>query len=316
MNELMERLARANPVPPDEPPTPDDERAAEARLERIVADVVPDERPRPAPRLRRLAPAAGLLAVLAIAAVIAIDLLDTDEEGGGIVERAVAAVSQEDVIYASVERWTTRSVALDPGTDTSPDERVFARTWLWREGGRSHYLAYDLRPDGRPGRLRSEVVSTPERMVWFDAKGEQVLSYNRDRDRPGDEPPADDPGENGFPGFDPSSDPGAQLREHVDSGRLRVDGRTTVRGRTAFRLVARDSARSAPDEDFGTVVYLVDARTYLPLEMRQRAVFDHSDVPGGGRERATIRVEYLRYEALPVNGETKKLLEKGAGRRP
>jgi hypothetical protein len=48
--------------------------------------------------------------------------------------------------------------------------------------------------------------------------------------------------------------------------------------------------------------------------MRQRVVFDHSDVPGGGRERARIRIEYLRYEALPVNEDTKRLLEKDAGR--
>jgi hypothetical protein len=314
MNELMERLARANPVPPDEPPTPEEERAAEALLERIVADVVPDERPRPAPGLRRLAPAAGLLAVLAIGAVIAIDLLDSDEHGGGIVERAAAAVSKEDVIYATVERWTMRSVALDPGVDTSPDERVFLRTWLWREGDRSRFMYYQLRPDGRPGRLRSEVVSTPERIVWFDAGGQREMSYDRDRERAGGEQPDDSSGGTAFPGFDPFSDPGAQLREHVDSRRLRVAGRTTVRGRTAFRLVARDTARSGPNEGFGTVVYFVDAATYLPLEMRQRVVFDHSDVPGGGRERARIRIEYLRYEALPVNDDTKRLLEKDAGR--
>ena len=311
MNELMERLARANPVRPGTPPTPEEQRDAEALLERIVADVVPDERPRRAPSLRRLAPAAGLLAVLAIGALIAFDLLESDEQGGGIVERAVAAVSREDVIYATVERWTTRSVALEPGVDTTPDERAFVRTWLWPEGDRSHFLRYGLRPDGRPGRLRSEVVSTPEQITWFDANGRTQLSY--DGDRAGGQPPVR---EGGYPGFDPFSDPGAQLREHVESGRLRVAGRTNVRGRTAFRLVARASAQAAPDEDFGTVVYLVDARTYLPLELRQRVVFDHSDVPGGGRERGTLRVEYLRYQALPVNDKTERLLEKGAGRRP
>jgi hypothetical protein len=310
MNELMERLARANPVPPARPLTPEEQNEADSLLERIVTDPVPDAPPQRPPRVRRLAPAAGLLTVLAIGAVVAIDLLESDEGGGSIVERAVAAVSKEDVIYATVERWTMRSVALEPGVDTTRDERAFVRTWLWREGDRSHFLRYRLRPDGGPGPLRSEVVSTPERITWFDAGGRKQLSYDRDRR----EPPIG--GGSGYPGFDPFSDPGAQLREHVDRGTLRVAGRTTVRGRTAFRLVARASARSAPDEDFGTVVYLVDARTYLPLELRQRVVFDHSDVPRGGRERATLRVEYLRYEALPVNDETQKLLAKGAGRRP
>ena len=59
----------------------------------------------------------------------------------------------------------------------------------------------------------------------------------------------------------------------------------------------------------------MDARTYLPLEVRQRVVFDHSDATDGGRERVSFRIEYLRYEPLPVTDQTKELLEKGAGRR-
>ena len=55
----------------------------------------------------------------------------------------------------------------------------------------------------------------------------------------------------------------AQLREHVEQGRLRVAGKATVRGRTAYRLVARADPDAKPDEDFGTVTYFVDARTYL-----------------------------------------------------
>ena len=63
-----------------------------------------------------------------------------------------------------------------------------------------------------------------------------------------------------------------------------------------------------------TVTYLVDARTYLPLEVRQRSVIDDSDVPDGGRERLSATVGYLRYEALPVTDANKRLLQKGAGR--
>ncbi len=92
-------------------------------------------------------------------------------------------------------------------------------------------------------------------------------------------------------------------------------GRTTVRGRTAYRLIAKAKPDAQPDEAFGTVTYLVDARTYLPLEVRQRVVFDHSDAPDGGREHVSFRIEYLRYEPLPVTDQTKELLEKGTGRR-
>jgi hypothetical protein len=307
MNELMDRLARANPTPTDEPLTADEQREADALLQRILADPEPLSAPKRSPLVRRIVPAAGLLALLALAAVIVIDLVDSEQRADGIVERAVAAVSHDDVIYATSERWTLNSVALDPGIEMSPDERAFVRSWAWREGNRSHHLRYRLLPGGSPGRLHSEVVSTPERITWFDADGKKQLSSDKDPDAPA----AGDEGS--FPGFDPFSDPGAQLREHVESGKLRVAGSTTVRGRTAYRLV------SEPDKigrEYGTVTYLVDASTYLPLEVRQRVAFDDSDVPGGGRERATIRIEYLRYEALPVTDETKRLLEKGGGLRP
>ena len=83
----------------------------------------------------------------------------------GIVERAVAAVSQENVIYAITGRATITSKALEPGADIVPDERLFASSWLWGEGKRSHALQYRLLPSGRPGRLLGEVVSTPDRLV-------------------------------------------------------------------------------------------------------------------------------------------------------
>ena len=124
------------------------------------------------------------------------------------------------------------------------------------------------------------------------------------------EPPPD----SGYPGFGPGSDPGAQLRAHVESGRLRVAGRAVVRGRSAYRLVSsqRSDPRSGLESE--TVTYLVDARTYLPLEVRQRSVIDNSDDPERGRELLTARIEYLRYDTLPVNDRTERLLERGGGR--
>jgi hypothetical protein len=314
MNELMDRLARANPTQTDEPLTREEQRDADALLERILADTQTVAAPKRAPMLRRVAPAAGLLAVLALAAVIVIDLVDSEERTSGIVERALAAVSQENVIYAITERATLTSKALEPGVDTVPDERLFTRSWYWGEGERSRMLSYRLLPSGRPGRLRSEVVSTPERIIWFDAKGNKQLAANWDEwdDDPREGPPAD----SAYPGFDPALNPGEQLREHVEQDRLRVAGRTTVRGRTAYKLVSSPIPDPDSPRDRTTVIYLVDARSYLPLEIRQRSVINSSDVPGGGREQLTARIEYLSYEALPVTDETKRLLEKGGGRQP
>jgi hypothetical protein len=314
MNELMDRLARANPTPTGEPLTADEQREADALLERIVSEPAPAEERRRVLPLRRLVPAAGLLAVLALAGVIVFDVVDSEQRGGGIVERAVAAVSRENVIYAITERQTITSKALEPGTDTTPAERVFARSWYWGEGEQSRMLWYRLLPSGGPGRLRGEVVSTPERIVWFDAEGNKELSASWDD---WDEDPREGPPSGSdYPGFDPAQNPGAQLREHVEHDRLRVAGRTTVRGRTAYKLVSSPITDPDSPRDRTTVTYLADARSYLPLEIRQRSVIDSSDVPGGGRERLTARIEYLRYEPLPVTDESKRLLEKGAGRLP
>jgi hypothetical protein len=305
MNELMERLARANPVPPDEPPTAADQRDADALLERVLA--TPEAPPAPRrPLVRRVAPAAALLAIVVVAAVVVIDLVGSEDDGGGIVDRALAAVSQEDVIYAVTERRTSTSRPLTPGLEVSPDEREFVRYWLWPGDQRSRFLMYDLREDGSRGRLQSEFASDSRGFAWFMADSNTIMK--RERSLPDS---SGDSVAGGFPGFSPFSDPGSQLRALVDESRLRVAGRTTVRGRNAYRLVSKPrDAKGIQDEQ---VTYLVDARTFLPLEMRVRVVFVHDDsIPGGGgRELARLRIEYLRYEPLPVTDENRALLEMG-----
>jgi hypothetical protein len=311
MNELMERLARANPEPADEPLTADEQREADALLERIVAEPPPAEAPArpPVPALRRVVAAAAALAVAALGAAVTIDLLGSGEDGrGGIVDRAAAAVSQEDVIYAVTVRQTSSSRSLTPGYEAAPDERGFGRQWLWAGGRRSRFLAYDLRPDGSRGALETEITFDGDRMEWFIADSNTITV--------GDVPGPDGPEQaenSGYPGFSPFTDPGAQLREHVAHGRLRVAGRTTVRGRTAYRLVSepRDLPRDGVEDE--RVTYLVDTRTYLPLEVRAQAIFAESKyVPGGpGRELSRARIEYLRYEPLPVTDENKALLDMG-----
>jgi hypothetical protein len=305
MNELMERLAAANPMPADEPPTAAEQRNVDALLERILATPQAPAAPRRS-LVRRVTPAAALLAAVVVAVVVVIDLVGSEEDGGGIVDRALAAVSQEDVIYAVTERRTSTSSPLTPGLEVSPDERGYVRYWLWAGDERSRFLMYDMRADGSRGRLESEVTAHDRRLTWFMARSNTISVREpprQDRD--------DEPARGGFPGFSPFAEPGAQLRAEVDEGRLRVGGRTTVRGRRAYRLVSE--RRSGPGFEDERVTYLVDARTYLPLELRVRIVFKQSrfEPGGGGRELARLRIEYLRYEALPVTDENKALLEMG-----
>jgi hypothetical protein len=302
MNELMERLARANPAPPGDALTPEEQREADALLERILAEpdaATPVRRTRP-PLLRRLVPAAAVLAVVALAVLVVADLLSSEERDGGIVERAAAAVSQEDVIYAITERHTISSRALEPGARLFPEERGFVRLYLWRSGERSRFLDYGLRADGGPGRLRAEMVVDDEATRLFDPVSNTIDVLMRGGQSVPVAPTEDD----GYPGFSPSSDPGAQVRAHVEQGRLQVAGKTTVRGRTAYRLTSRP--RSVPKQGIERemVTYLVDARTFLPFEVRQRTV---STIDG--RQLMKARIEYLRYDPLPITEENRQLLE-------
>jgi hypothetical protein len=302
MNELMERLAAANPMPADEPPTDAEKRDVDALLERILATPEAPAAPRRT-LVRRVAPAAALLAAMVVAVVV-IDLVGSEEDDGGIVDRALAAVSQENVIYAVTERRTSTSKALTPGLKVSPDERGYVRYWLWAGDERSRFLLYDMRADGTRGRLESEVTADKRRLTWFIARSNTISVRERPRQVPDDEP-----ARGGFPGFSPFAEPGAQLRAEVDEGRLRVAGRAMVRGRSAYRLVSERRSGSGFEAERAT--YLVDASTYLPLELRVRVVLKHSrfEPGGGGRELARMRIEYLRYEALPVTDENKALLE-------
>jgi len=165
------------------------------------------------------------------------------------------------------------------------------------------------------------VVFTPERIVWFDAQGKVELDYDRGRDR-GELPTG--VAEVGDAATPASTRHPTRARSGVSTSTTAACGSPAGRPfgaepRTgSWRRRSRTRSRTRPSgrsPTFGTVTYLVDARTYLPLEVRQRVVFDHSDTPDGGRERVSFRIEYLRYEPLPVTDRTKKLLEKGAGRR-
>ena len=304
MNELMDRLAAANPMPADEPQTAAEQGEIDALLERILATPEAPAAPRRT-LVRRVAPAAALLAAVVVAVVVVIDLVGSEEDGG-IVDRALAAVSQEDVIYAVTERRISTSRPLTPDLEVAPGERGYVDYWLWSGDERSRFLTYDMRVDGSRGRLESEVTADERRLTWFMARSNTISVREPPRQDPDDEPLR-----GGFPGFSPFSEPGAQLRAEVDEGRLRVAGRTTVRGRSAYRLVSE--RRSGPGFGDERVTYFVDARTYLPLELRVRIIFKHSrfEPGGGGRELARLRIEYLRYETLPVTDENKALLEMG-----
>jgi hypothetical protein len=304
MTELMERLERANPIPSGEAVTPEERRDADALLERIVAEPAskpaPQRRARPPLRPRRLALAGALGAALVAAAIVAVDLIDADRGPDGILEQAVAAVSQDDAIYAIAhrERHVTRPLE---GRGRVQRDSAFRRYWLWAGGRRSRFLDYRLRPNGEPGRLMTESVSDGSGLSWWNADTNEIIVLDRSGEP---EDPQSPPEDDDYPGVNPFLEPGAQLRALVDDGSLRVAGRTRLRGRSAYVLVSGRLSNPSPGIESERVTYLVDSRTFLPLALRMRVVADLVH----GRELMTTRVDYLRYERLPVTDANKALL--------
>ena len=279
-----ERLAAADPVGAAGRLTPDEQREADALLERIVATPpeAQERAPRSAARLRRVALAAAGVAVAGMAAVVALDLLDSGEPSGtGVVDRAVAAVSEPASVYHVLQR--RRGTGSVPGATIPPH---LVETWHSSEGAR-HEKVFAIR-DGRRGRLLEEVAGRrlPGR------QGGPLLRYDPRRDtfyaggfRRG-------PGQEEVPALDPGADPGTTLTELHERGKLRLEGERTVGDEPAYRLV------SGPVPGFrGDVVrveFLVDRDTYLPLLQRVSI-----EQPSG--ETLGYVTRYLVYERLPLD---------------
>jgi len=286
--ELMERLAAADPVRDDEQLTPEEQREADALFARLVTTPVePVAAPR-APRLRRRALAVVGTACAAVAALAAVDILDSDAPGPSVVDRAVAAMTREGVVYHVVEFMTILSPPPE-GAAEGPQDGIF-ESWYTSDGG-LHRKTFEVR-DGQKGRLVEDFAG---RTVGGGSSGTALqwqLSSNRIGEsgwgRSGDGPP----------GLDSFSDPGGQLRALQEDGRLRVAGTTTVDGRRAYRLVS-DPVTLRGSED--QTEFTVDAETYLPLSQRSWSDLD-------GERTWELVTRYRVYERLPLDDETSRLL--------
>jgi hypothetical protein len=285
--DMMERLAAADPLSGGERLTPDEEREAEALLARLLTTPVGAEgRRAPRARRRRLALAAAGVAAVAAGAFVAINLADSGAPGPGVVERAVAAVAAEDVVFHYVERMEA-TVPSRMGEDMT----VYSESWNTADG-RFHHKRYtspgpgaELLSDFAGRRLPGRDLA---RALAWDAREDTIreMGYSFDSGP--------------VPNLDPLADPGAQLRTLEEQGRLRPAGTTEVDGRRAYRLESGPVSRPDEPESEERVVFLVDAETYLPLQKR------HSIDTGVGS--ATLVSRYTVYERLPLNARTSELL--------
>ena len=283
--DLMERLAAADPVREEELSLAE-QRDADALLVQLLATPA---RPVARPRIRRWALAAG--ALCAVAAVFAaLNLLDSDTRGPGVIEKAVAAVSQGGV-YHVLERAQSKSIGAGQGGRLTsyfeywhtPGGRMHRKTFAV-DGPRKGRLLNELAGKRRPGRNGGPVLMWDVRSNTINAGGFATRPFIR-----------------GTPSIDSFSDPGTQLRMLEQQGRLRLAGTTQVGDRQAYRLVSGvvpGRVRGAQ----ASVEFLVDSETYLPLAQRQSIRHPSGD-------GFDVSTRYLVYERLPLNSRTREELD-------
>lgn len=281
--DLMERLAAADPLREDERLDPAAEGEAEALLARLLATPVA---PGPAKRrTRRWTLAIAAVACVAVAAFTAVTLVGSDDDvEQSVAERSIAALAREDSVYHILQRRRV-SGDLPRGARTEP---VLIESW-YASDGRIHetFFADD---GGRRGRLLEEVAGRRGRTG-------QVLRYYADQNRlfaggigggaAGD-----------LPVIDPAGDPGSTLRALEARGALKVDGTTAVGDRRGYRLVSEPIDLDGFEYRFE---YVVDAVTYLPLSLRW-------SMTESGRTTG-FDFEYLTYERLDLDARSRARLD-------
>jgi hypothetical protein len=245
----------------------------------------------PRSRLRRGALIAAGAACAAVAALTAIDLLDSETPGPAVVDRAVAAVTRAGVVYHVVELATSRESPPPEDAREGPQE-LLIESW-YTSDGRLHRKGFAVR-DGQRGRLMEDFAGrrSPGRAVGSALRWDALTNTIS---------------ESGFGGrlagsapyLESFADPGAQLRALHQEGRLRLAGTTEVGGTRAYRLVS-DMITVGKDEQL-EIEFTVDAETYLPLS--QRGSLDL----GEGRTLEVL-TRYRVYERVPLNDETSRML--------
>jgi len=265
-----------------EPLSPAEHREMDELLARVVAE--PAEATRTRGRAPRIAIAATGLACAALAAFVALDLAGSDGPStAGVVDKAVAATTRPNTIYHVLER--VRAPLGSVGRQTT----FYWESWHTTDG-RLHQKVFAPRGE-RPGRLVQEIAGKrrPGRSggpaLSYDPRRDEVVSIGfgvRAR--------------RGSPDLDPFAGPGAQLRQLRHDGLLRASGTTELDGKRAFRLTS--AAVKGPGSARQRYEYLVDPKTYLPLELRQTFRLDNG-------QRLVAVHRYLTYERRPLNSRTR-----------
>jgi hypothetical protein len=281
---VLDRLSAANPVDAAAPVPPAELARIEARVRAARAPGAATRAPRARwARIPRLGLAGSAAALAAVAAILVATL-----SGGGVspASAAYAAFAARTGVFRTV----AEVIVQHPGQRAT---HAWVESWTAAHGGRSHDLQYNVRPDGRRGRLVSEAYHSGKE------SGSGVVAYAGPS--PG--------GEVGLSGVESSTgDPRLAYLQAYRDGRVRDAGTATVqlagRPHRAWRLVAEERVGPRVNEIYGRRVrvpgfvahstFLVDVRTRALLVAQHTGLVG---TPHGYVRQTTIR-RFLRFDRV------------------
>jgi hypothetical protein len=267
------------------------ERVRERLLQIVDGEAAPDVR---SARGLRIRPRWSLrmVAVTVVAGGIALGLLGALPESGPLsllpgggssaVARAAAALTGPGgtIVHA---RASVTVTSVDGSAVTRPVE-------IWQQSS----PPFDSREVVlRGGAFRPELATVDGSREFYDPRTNTIYT------EPSRKPPggaAGKPAESGGgSGLDPLAPDFSveRLRSLLTSGRAHEDGRVSVDGRAAIRIVS-----SAPE-----MTLIVDADTYKPLEWQ---------VPAAGAAGHALTVRFETYEWLPATAASAALVSLSA----
>jgi hypothetical protein len=281
-------LKRENPVQEADLPGPQSA-DAQALRERIYLDGVPDVPVDATRRTRRRRLALRVAAAAGAAAAIALGALETlpggrEPSSASAIERAKAALGDAD---GRILHVVARTTLAGPDGATLRTERT--ETWELTSP------PYDTRQVHYSQGIRREIAFAGGRPEVYDPRRNTISTLPPAIDLP--ERGRDAKARRSLP-VDPFDTGAERLRDRMldllRSGGAREDGRVTVHGREAIRIVAPAQG----------MTLLVDARTYEPIEWS-------SPVTGIGTtpDRGVQTTRFETYERLPATESNLALLD-------
>jgi hypothetical protein len=276
---LLDRLQANDPAVVPEA----DAAARDARILARVFASPPPRRKRPPLRLALVAAVCGL-AALALGLGVGRGRSGSDDFNAAAA--TYQALTRPAGLYhlVSVSRMTSEPAGVaqsysipasfPPVRFDQSGRPQYHEVWLTPGGGEVRWLAYR-----RPGGPLLHAFAF--RQDLGERVGGPPCQRSRCTDVPG-----------------PPSDPASAFRQAYEDGRLRSRGNVTLDGRSLWRFVSRKTGAGSYQE------WLVDPSTRLPVRYRY---VDHNQQRGVPfTTRLTIRL--TKFDVLPLNAETRKLL--------